>query len=89
MLFRSILRAAGFEQVTIEKVVFGYHLHDTMAWWQVVTFGPLRDWLRSLSEARLDELRGMHLAEVERSLTADGLWLDVPVLIVRGFKSVP
>lgn len=82
----AVLRDAGFDDVAVETAALGYHLPDARAWWQVVLFGPLRAWLSPLSETQLDALRAAHLAEVGRRVTADGLWLDVPVLIARGAK---
>jgi SAM-dependent methyltransferase len=82
----EILRAAGFEEIAVETVALGYHLPDAMAWWQVVSFGPLRDWLQPLSESQRHALRAKHLTDIGRSLTADGLWLDVPVWMARGIK---
>jgi len=49
-------------------------------------FGPVRAMLENLPAGRMEELRALHLADVERDMTADGLWLNVPVSIARGLK---
>lgn len=82
----EVLSAAGFSNIGVDVVALGYHLRDASAWWQVVSYGPLRDWLRPLSGPQRDALRNRHLTDVERHVTADGLWLEVPVLIWRGTK---
>jgi len=82
----DVLADAGFQNVVVEREPLGYHLRDVMGWWQVVVAGPLCEWLLPLSHSRLDELRTTHLEEVGHHLVADGLWLDVPVLLARGSK---
>jgi len=72
--------------ISIETAALGYHLRDSVSWWQALMFGPVRAMLENLPAGRMEELRALHLVDVERDMTADGLWLNVPVSIARGLK---
>lgn len=84
---RGLLEGAGFSQVSIKSEKLGYHLPDTESWWEVVLYGPLRRWLEPLSDAQREVLRAAHLDSVAGLMTADGLWLDTSVHLVRAEKS--
>ena len=83
------LRDAGLVDVTVQEEQLGYHLRDAQEWWEVVWHSSLRMLVEQVPEAQRDQLRTEHLAEVATLATADGLWLDVPVLFAQGHKPVP
>lgn len=72
--------------LSTETAAFGYHLRDSASWWQVTMFGPVRAMLENLPAGRMKGLHALRLADVERDMTAAGLWLNVPVNIARGLK---
>jgi len=83
------LRDAGLVDVTVQEEQLGYHLRDAQEWWEVVWHSSLRMLVEQVPEAQRDQLRTEHLAEVATLATADGLWLDVPVLFAQGHKPMP
>jgi hypothetical protein len=46
----------------------------------------LRRWLEPLTPKEVQDLRSRHLHEIASLVTADGLWLDVPVVMATGRK---
>ena len=82
----ALLRNAGLADVTVHEMQLGYHLRDPQEWWEVVWNSALRPLVEELPDAQRDRFRVEHLAEVAALATADGLWLDVPVLLARGHK---
>jgi ubiquinone/menaquinone biosynthesis C-methylase UbiE len=82
----ALLQDAGFVDVTVHEEQLGYHLRDAQEWWEVVWHSALRMLVEQVPAAQRDRLRMEHLAEVTALATADGLWLNVPVLLARGFK---
>lgn len=84
----SMMHAAGFEDVDVSEEQLGYHLQDAQQWWQVVQYSGLLSLINPSSAQAIAALQSEHLAEVESGTTSDGLWLDVPILFVRGHKPV-
>lgn len=84
-----ILRDAGLVDVAVQEEQLGYHLRDAQEWWEVVWHSALRLLVEQVPEAQRDQLRTEHLAEVATLATADGLWLDVPVLFAQGHRPMP
>lgn len=82
----AFLQDAGLVEVTVQEEQLGYHLRDAQEWWEVVWHSALRLLVEQVPAAQRDRLRTEHLAEVAALATADGLWLDVAVLFVRGYK---
>lgn len=64
----------------------GYHLPDAESWWEVVLYSSLRRWLEPLDDGQREALRVTHLDSVAALMTADGLWLDASVHLVRAEK---
>jgi len=85
----ALLRDAGLVEVTVEEEQLGYHLRDAQEWWEVVSHSALRLLVELVPVAQREHLRLEHLAEVAALASADGLWLNVPVLFARGRKPMP
>jgi ubiquinone/menaquinone biosynthesis C-methylase UbiE len=82
----AYLQNAGLVDVAVQEEQLGYHLRDTQEWWEVIWHSSLRMLVEQVPEAQREQLRTEHLAEVATLATADGLWLDVPVLFAHGHK---
>ena len=82
----AMMRATGFDDVEVGEEQLGYHLEGAQQWWEVVQYSGLLSLIDPLSGPLIASVQSAHLAAVESGVTADGLWLDVPVLFVRGRK---
>jgi hypothetical protein len=82
----ALLRDSGLVDVVVREEQIGYHLRDAQEWWEVVWHSARRLLVEQVPAAQRERLRTEHLAEVAALVTADGLWLDVPVLFARGHK---
>lgn len=80
----ELFEASGLTQPQVEHHDVGYLLNDAEQWWEVVWNAGFRSLIAPLDEARLARFRQEHLAEVSKLMTADGLPLDVRVLITKG-----
>jgi SAM-dependent methyltransferase len=85
----ALLRDVGLVDVTVREEQLGYHLRDAQEWWEVVSHSALRLLIEQVPVAQREHLRTEHLAEVAVLVGTDGLWLNVPVLFVRGRKPMP
>lgn len=83
----SMMRAAAFEGIEVEEEQLGYHLENTQQWWEVVQYSGLWSLPGASSMPAVELVQSAHLAAVASGLTKNGLWLDVPVLFVRGRKA--
>jgi hypothetical protein len=83
---RTLLQETGLVDAAVHEEQLGYHLRDAQEWWEVVWHSSLRMLVEQAPEAQRNRLRTEHLAEVASLATANGLWLDVPVLFARGHK---
>jgi ubiquinone/menaquinone biosynthesis C-methylase UbiE len=83
---RALLQDAGLVDVTVHAEQLGYHLRDAQEWWEVIWHSALRVVVEQVPAAQRDRFRTEHLTEVAALATADGLWLDGPVLFARGLK---
>jgi hypothetical protein len=84
--YATQLAAAGFEGIEVAERQLGYHFDDPGQWWEVVKFSGLRALLAGLSAEALARIEAEHLADVASLAGADGLWMDVSVVFVRGRK---
>ena len=82
----ALFQDIGLVDITVHEEQLGYHLHDTKEWWELVWNSALRLWVDLVPAEKRDWFRSEHLAEVATLVTVDGLWLDVPVLFVKGRK---
>ena len=85
-VLESMMHAAGFEDVAISEEQLGYHLKDARQWWEVAQYSGLLSLIDPAPAQAIGLLQSAHVAEVESVMTSDGLWLDVPILFVRGRK---
>ncbi len=85
-LLLALLLDSGLVDITVHEEQLGYHLRNAQEWWEVVWYSGLRVLIEQVPEAQRDRLLTEHLTEVTELATADGLWLDVPVLCSRGHK---
>jgi len=82
----TLMRAAGFDDVEIGEEQLGYHLEGAQQWREVMQYSGLLSLVEPASAPAIESLQAAHMAAVASGMTADGLWLDVPVLFVRGRK---
>lgn len=80
----ELFEAAGLAQPNVASHNVGYYLHDAAQWWEVIWNAGFRSLIAPLDEERLARFRQEHLAEVSELMTADGLLLDIGVLITKG-----
>lgn len=85
-ILESMMHAAGFEDIEVAEEQLGYHLKDARQWWEVVQYSGLLALITPSPAQAIEALQAMHMSEVESGMTSEGLWLDVPVLFVRGRK---
>ena len=74
----------GLVDVCVQPVQLGYHLRDVQEWWEVVWHSSLRLLAERAPKDQRERFQAEHLAEVASLINADGLKLDVPILIARG-----
>jgi len=82
----ALLHDSGLANITVHEEQLGYHLRDAKEWWELIWNSALRLLVDRVPAEKRERFRAEHLAEVATSATADGLWLDVPVLFARGYK---
>jgi ubiquinone/menaquinone biosynthesis C-methylase UbiE len=82
----SLLGSAGLSEIQVETRDIGYYLGNTEEWWNVIWNGGFRRYLSGLSTDDLAEFRKEHLAEVGKTATENGIWLDVKVLNAVGTR---
>jgi ubiquinone/menaquinone biosynthesis C-methylase UbiE len=80
----ELFEAAGLAQPQVTSHDVGYYLNDAAQWWEVIWNAGFRSLIAPLDEERLARFRQEHLAEVSELMTADGLPLDIGVLITKG-----
>ena len=81
---REVLVAAGYGDVEVVSESLGYHLKGAVDWWDVVYNSGLRGTLEQLpADSRLSFQRE-HREEVDRLVSAQGLWLNVETLFSYG-----
>lgn len=73
---QAALAEVDFENVHVKQLRLGYHLLDAQAWWYVVEYGELRDWITWLPTNLWASLRSDHLAEVVVREPKEGLRKD-------------
>jgi arsenite methyltransferase len=82
----SLLNDADFTEVSVETRQVGYYLPNADAWWEVVWGSAFRGPVLQLTPEQRERFRREHLREVAALATADGIYLDVPILLARGRK---
>jgi hypothetical protein len=82
----NIVRAAGFEEITLQTEQLGYYLSSLDEWWDLVWNAGFRIRLSQIPSEKIEQFKVEHLAEVAKLMTERGLWLDVETIFVRGKK---
>ena len=83
---RELLTAAGYTDVEVASEPLGYHLKDAADWWEVVYNSGLRGMLDQLPQEYRLAFQREHREEVERLVSARGLWRNVETLFSFGRK---
>jgi ubiquinone/menaquinone biosynthesis C-methylase UbiE len=81
-----LMREAGFVDIEIREEQLGYHLESALQWWEIVEHSAIRHILDTVSPPLIEQIRVAHMTEIESFVTQDGLWLNMPIIIVRGRK---
>jgi len=80
------LNGAGFIDISVETRQVGYHLPNADAWWEVVCGSAFRGPVVQLTPEQRERFRREHLQEIAALAAADGIYLDVPILLAKGRK---
>ena len=83
---RDLMEEAGLENIEIHTEQLGYHLANTMDWWEIVWNAGYRSFIDQVPLEKLDAFRDEHLREVANLKTDEGIKLDVEVLFFIGSK---
>jgi ubiquinone/menaquinone biosynthesis C-methylase UbiE len=83
---RELFRAAGFSDIRVEPRNVGYFLKDEEQWWDVIWNAGFRNLVNQMTPEDRERFKREHLEEVAALTTAEGLWLDVGILITIGVK---
>jgi ubiquinone/menaquinone biosynthesis C-methylase UbiE len=83
---RDLLVAAGYADVAVTSEPLGYHLKGAADWWEVVYNSGLRGLLDQLPVDTRFTFQQEHMEEVNRLMTAQGLWLNAETLFSFGRK---
>lgn len=83
---RELFEQANLKNIRIEHKNVGYHLHAVDEWWDIIWDAGFRRLVSQLPAETLEQFKREHLQEVDSLKTAQGLWLNVPVLFTTGIK---
>ncbi len=83
---RTLLQAAGLEQIEGRSEQLGYYLRTPQEWWEIVWNSGFRGPVSQLSPEQLEQFKMEHLAEVGQLATDQGIWLDIAAFFVWGHK---
>lgn len=82
----SSLLEAGFTDVALHEVQLGYHLATPDQWWEIIEHSPMQLWLQLLSATERQQIKTGHMADVAELQDDEGVWLNIPVLMVLARK---
>lgn len=85
-LCKQILTNNGFESAQVAQAQLGYHLRSTDDWWEVIQSAGYRGLFEQLPQEHHADFKEKHLAEVEKLMTEDGIWMDVQTLFSMAIK---
>jgi len=85
--FAALFAGAGLQDVAVQRQSAGYHLRDANEWWELVWNAGFRGAVAQIPPHHLEEFRRAHLAEIQALATAEGIRLNVDVLIATGTKA--
>ncbi len=81
---RDLYTAAGLTQVTTQRHDVGYRFNDATQWWDCVWWAGYRGLIAGLDAVTLERFKAEHLAEVATTADADGIPMNVQVVITVG-----
>jgi len=81
-----LMHEAGFVDFEIQEEQLGYHLESALQWWEIVEHSMIRRLLDTVSPQLVEQIRAIHMTEIESLVAHDGLWLNMPIIMVRGRK---
>ncbi|MDO9103317.1 MAG: methyltransferase domain-containing protein [Candidatus Nitrotoga sp.] len=82
----TVYQSAGLEQLHTQTYQVGYHLAGFEEWWDILWYSGFRGLLSQLSSSDLASFRQAHQEEIELLVEAQGIWLNVEILISVGYK---
>jgi len=85
-LCKQILVDNGFEAPQVTQAQLGYHLSEFKYWWEVIQSAGYRGLYEQLPQEHRAEFEAKHRVEIEKLMTADGLWMDVQTLFSTALK---
>ena len=77
---QEMLQEAGFTQAQTQSAQMGYHLTNSMDWWEIIQSSGFRGLYERLNSKQQTEFQQKHLAALEPHQTEQGLWLDVQTI---------
>jgi len=80
----QFLREAGFKKIETRTEQLGYHLPGAAQRWDEIMAGLEGMPLLKLPEEQHEQIKAEHMAELSALVTAQGIWIDVPVLFAIG-----
>ncbi|MFV1996688.1 MAG: class I SAM-dependent methyltransferase [Acidiferrobacterales bacterium] len=83
---KDLMHQADLTKTEVVSEQLGFHLRSAMEWWEVVWNAGFRGMVDQVPEAKLDQFRKEHLAEVEQLRDEEGIWLDAEVLFFKATK---
>jgi len=86
---RQLVEQAGYSACEVSTRQLGYHLASAEDWWEILWNSGFRAILERLPPAELARFREAHLARVASLKQANGIWLDVEVIVTRAQKPAP
>ncbi len=82
----SYLEQAGYTDIQIHSEQLGYHLKKEDDWWEIIMNSALRGFVTQLDAMQFAQFRTLHLDEIRKLMTDQGIWLDVNVIFSTGKK---
>jgi hypothetical protein len=75
------MKSAGYVDIQIQSKQMGYYLKNSLEWRDVLWNSGYRGLLSRLSGEDLKRFMNEHLKEVKGVANANGIWLEVEVLL--------
>jgi len=78
---------ASLERIEVRTEPGGYYVTSVDEYWNAeIASTAFGRFLAQLPPERREQLKAEHLAEVSALATPQGIWVDVPVNVARGWK---
>lgn len=85
-LCKTLLTESGFESAQVIQAQLGYHLRSPQDWWEAIQSAGYRGLYEQLPQEHRADFQTKHLAEVEKLMTDQGLWMDVQTIFSVAIK---